>query len=106
MAATKDDADRLIADFTDAIKDHQITFAEMGKLSADLTILVLDLSDLKTDLADEADLIAFVTERYDRHIAPIDIPRVPGIIETIIDNAAKSVLTGAIREGFVKLRAA
>ena len=106
MGSTRQDLDRLVGDFVAAIADHTVTFAEMGQLASDVTAVVLDLSDIKTDPQDEDDIVAFLMSAYDRYITPIDIPRVPDRIESWVDSIAKAALATGVHDAFTRLRAA
>jgi hypothetical protein len=58
---------------------------------------VLDVyQQLRGNPAQQAELAAAIRQLYATHIAPIDIPGVGLVIETVIDNQLPNVLAGLV----------
>lgn len=92
-STVKNEIDVLIKEAKEATADKVITLSEVWTLSSHVIASFVKIADtLNADGADKKAVVLKAAELlYDEVIAPIDIPKIPNVIEPTFDKFAKSL---------------
>lgn len=92
-----DDVHNLLATIRQARQDARIDFRELADIAAKLIYAGIGAGrDLTGDEAEYQAFRAEVSAAYDHDIEPLDLPHVPAVLESYVDNALKTLLLLAL----------